>query len=71
MGWTMDTQLTYAGRAALLVIRAWCEEGEPQLRARIVEVPDLEGPKEVVSTTSKREEIHAIVDRWLDNLYGT
>lgn len=68
----MEAQVTESTRVALLVIRAWCEDdGEPSLRARILEIPDLEAPKERVSMTGRREELHAIIDRWLDNLHRT
>lgn len=67
---TQEQQLSE--RVALLVIRAWCENGEESsLRARALEIPDLEAANERVSTTSRREEIHAIVDRWLDRLCGS
>lgn len=72
VGRTVKAQEKSTNRVALLVIRAWSEDGEePSLRARILEVPDLEAAEERVSMTSRREELHAIVDRWLDDLRGT
>lgn len=71
-GRAVKTQEQLSERVALLVIRAWCEDGdESSLRARALEIPDLEAANERVSTTSRREEIHAIVDRWLDRLCGS
>lgn len=69
---TVKAQVRLSNTVALLVIRAWREDEQgPSIRARIVEIPDLEAPQERVLTTSRREEVHAIVDRWLDSLCGT
>lgn len=59
-------------RAGLLVIQAWREDpAEPSLRARITEIADLESPEEVVRSAGTREELHAVLDRWLDRLLET
>ena len=56
-------------RAGLLVVRAWREDqAEPSLRARITEIADLESPEEVIRSVGTREELHAVLDRWLDRL---
>lgn len=56
-------------RAALLVIRAWIEDPtEPSLRAQIREVANVDDPEEVVQFASTREELHAVLDRWLNDL---
>lgn len=69
VGQTVKAEPGPTKRVALLVIRAWCEDGEESsLRARILEVPDLEAGEERVSMASRREELHALVDRWLDDL---
>ncbi len=58
-------------RAALLVIRAWVEDpAEPSLRAQIREVANVDDPEEVVQFASTREELHAVLDRWLNDLLG-
>ena len=59
-------------RAGLLVVRAWHEDGaEKSLRARITEIGDLESPEEVIRYAGSREELHAVLDRWLDRLVET
>lgn len=60
-----------SNRSALLVIRAWREDGaEDSLRARITEIPNLDTPYEVVRLASTREDLHSVLDRWLDRLLG-
>lgn len=56
-------------RAGVLVIRAWCEQPKrAALRARVVEIRDIGLPEERVSVTSRREELHALIDQWLDHI---
>jgi hypothetical protein len=54
-------------RTAVLVIRAWLEEGveDDGLRARITETPDLASVTRSVSVAGSEAEILAAVERWL------
>ena len=60
-----------SSRAALLLIRAWIEEpAESALRARITEIADIDAADEIIRLASTRDELHAMLDRWLDRLVG-
>lgn len=58
-------------QSAVLVIRAWREESaEDSLRARITAIADLDAPDEVVLLVRTRQDLHAVLDQWLDRLLG-
>ncbi|HEY7876287.1 MAG TPA: hypothetical protein VIG64_14320 [Actinomycetota bacterium] len=51
--------------AAVLVIRAWTEDGDETLRARITWSSDLYRPETDSIVTASRDELFAVVDEWL------
>jgi hypothetical protein len=55
-------------RTAVLVIRAWLEEGK--LRARITRRLDVSAPNTVESAAASEEEILAVVRAWLLEFIG-
>lgn len=58
-------------QSGVLVIRAWREDSaESALRSRITSVTNLDVPEEHVHHASTRDELHAVLDRWLDGLFG-
>ena len=63
----MIALLSAVERTAVLVIRAWLEEGlgESSLRARITETPDIASAGRVETVAGSEAEILAAVARWL------
>jgi hypothetical protein len=51
--------------AAVLVIRAWREDGDETFRARITWSSDLYRPETDSIVTASRDELLAVVDEWL------
>jgi hypothetical protein len=56
-------------RVAVLVVRAWREDGGPTgLRARVTWVDDVEQGREQTAAASSVEDVLTVVRRWLDAL---
>jgi hypothetical protein len=57
-------------RAGVLVVRVWHEEGaaEDELRARVIHMADPDGAEPVEEVVASRDEILAVVSKWLDEL---
>ncbi len=55
-------------RTGILVVRAWTEGNQGELRARLIWSPDISTRPEVVTTTTSAEELHATIQAWLDML---
>jgi hypothetical protein len=52
-------------RAGVLVVRLWMEPGPPRLRARTVEVSDLQTGETVSRTAAEIDQIVTIVEDFL------
>jgi hypothetical protein len=52
-------------RAAVFLVRAWWEEGA--LRARVTFRVDVVRAEEVVMTTADANELHHLMDTWLNS----
>lgn len=52
-------------RAGLLVVRAWTEDGTPNLRARIVYMTDVTRRVQVEKLAATPDEVEAAVRTWL------
>jgi hypothetical protein len=52
-------------RAGVVVVRVWVEYADDDLRARIVEVDDLDGTEEITRPASGVDEICRIVREFL------
>jgi len=68
----LDRQVAAVEQTAVLVIRAWLEEGfeEDALRARITQSLDLSSPKTVETAAASEQEIIAAVEEWLRVFVG-
>ena len=53
-------------RGAVLVVRAWQEPGVPGFRARIAHRVDATETAETGRVVDSSEQLHAVVQEWLD-----
>lgn len=59
-------------RTAVLVIRLWVEgEAASGFRARITQTRDVTKADEVSTVTASQQEIHDIVNRWVESFLAT
>jgi hypothetical protein len=57
------------GRASLLVVRAWPDEGSPDgFRARVTQVPDVSDPMETMAVVDTAHALHTAVRQFLDHV---
>jgi hypothetical protein len=55
-------------RVGLLLVRAWIEDADPVLKARITYTLDLVSNGQVVRTAATRAGIDEVVSEWLNQL---
>ena len=54
--------------AAVLVIRAWTEDGDEAFRARVTWSSDIYRPETDSVVTASRDDLFALVDDWLTSV---
>jgi hypothetical protein len=58
-------------RTGVLVVRAWFEEGSPDvLRARVIRTIDVSARAELVTVVRGKDEVILAVQAWLDAFVG-
>jgi hypothetical protein len=64
--WRMDAM--DSERVGLLIVRAWLEGPDQRLIARVMETPNVAEQLPTVSVVGTAEDIHAVLQDWLERL---